>query len=189
MRASRVVRLLALLLLSPSAFCIPEGMAASRLWRAQVTPVPDPARVPESRATPTWLAWITPVQRPCLPPLLAPAVVFFASNAATTVPHGLAVLDTFGAALALPQYAGCRIIVSGHTDETGNADTNQRLSEQRATHVKHYLVEHWAVAPHRIVIRGYGASRPRGATKTPAEQAAHRRVEVTLEPPQVAVSG
>ena len=189
MRASRVVRLLALLLLSAAALCVPEGMAASRLRRAQVTPVPDPTGVPESQATLTWRAWITPAQRPCGPPLLAPAVVFFASNAATTVPHGLAVLDTFGAALALPQYAGCRIIVSGHTDETGNADTNQRLSEQRAAHVTHYLVEHWAVAPHRIVIRAYGASKPRGATKTPSEPAAHRRVEVTIELPQAAVSG
>ena len=151
--------------------------------------MPDPTVDPGSQATPTWLAWIMPAQRPCGPPLLAPAVVFFASNAATTVPHGLAVLDTFGAALALPQYAGCRIIVSGHTDETGNADTNQRLSEQRVAHVKYYLVEHWGVAPYRIVIRSYGASRPRGATKTPAEQAAHRRVEVTLEPPQAATSG
>jgi outer membrane protein OmpA-like peptidoglycan-associated protein len=50
-------------------------------------------------------------------------------------------------------------------------------------------VEHWGVAPHRIVIRGYGANRPRGATRTPTEQAAHRRVEVTLAPPQAAVSG
>jgi outer membrane protein OmpA-like peptidoglycan-associated protein len=151
--------------------------------------VGNPAAFSWTQATPMQLGAIRPQSLPCVPPLVAPAVVHFASNSATPLPRSLAHLETLRAVLTLPQYAGCRIRISGHTDETGAADTNQRLSEQRAANVKHYLVEHLAIAPHRIVVQGYGAMQPRSETPVPAGQAANRRVEITLEIPSAVAPG
>ncbi len=52
------------------------------------------------------------------------------------------------------------IIVSGHTDATGSAKGNQRLSEARAQAVVEYLVREWEYPKERFQAVGYGSTRP-----------------------------
>jgi OOP family OmpA-OmpF porin len=70
-----------------------------------------------------------------------------------------------------------RVEVAGHTDSTGSAATNVRLSEARAAAVRAYLARR-GVAPDRMVARGYGSSRPVAPNATAAGRARNRRVEL-----------
>lgn len=71
--------------------------------------------------------------------------------------------------------------VYGHTDNTGNPDANQQLSEQRAEAVKRYLVNK-GLSADRIVVKGYGSSQPlEGVDENSATgRAKNRRVQIVL---------
>lgn len=70
-----------------------------------------------------------------------------------------------------------RWIISGHTDNQGDAGHNQTLSEARAASVVTWLKAH-AVAEDRLVPQGYGASRPVADNSTANGRALNRRVEI-----------
>lgn len=65
--------------------------------------------------------------------------------------------------------------VEGHTDSSGSAATNQRLSRARAQAVVDHLAAR-GVDRSRMTARGYGFSRP--LPGRPASDPANRRVEV-----------
>lgn len=69
-----------------------------------------------------------------------------------------------------------KIILEGHTDSSGAANYNKKLSEKRAQAVKDVLVE-MGVADSRISVVGYGEERPVASNKTAAGKAQNRRVE------------
>ena len=70
-----------------------------------------------------------------------------------------------------------KLKISGHTDNTGNADRNLVLSQDRAQSARDYLVEH-GVASERIVDAvGYGITKPIADNNTRAGRAQNRRVE------------
>ncbi len=72
--------------------------------------------------------------------------------------------------------------VAGHTDSTGAAELNRRLSSERAHAVMAWLVAH-GVAPARLVAKGYGPDRPLSDNATDEGRARNRRVEFrVLEP-------
>ena len=87
--------------------------------------------------------------------------------------------DVRRVAALLAQTEGRRIAVEGHTDSSGAAASNQRLSEERAEAVRAALVG-GGVDPGRITAAGYGASRPVADNATPAGRAQNRRVEIVL---------
>ena len=70
--------------------------------------------------------------------------------------------------------------ISGHTDNTGMADKNQALSEERANAVASYLIKN-GVDAERIKSTGYGDTKPVADNKTPAGRAKNRRVELEVE--------
>jgi outer membrane protein OmpA-like peptidoglycan-associated protein len=72
-----------------------------------------------------------------------------------------------------------RIEVSGHTDNTGSASLNKRLSRARALTVKRYL-ESQGIAPERIEYEGYGFDRPIAPNTTAEGRAQNRRVEIEV---------
>ncbi len=86
-------------------------------------------------------------------------------------------------ALVLKEFKDTAIHVSGHTDSTGGADLNQRLSEERAASVGSYLRTQGIVAG-RIQTVGYGPRQPVASNDTEAGRAANRRVELSLIPLQ-----
>jgi outer membrane protein OmpA-like peptidoglycan-associated protein len=74
-----------------------------------------------------------------------------------------------------------RIVVEGHTDSTGSAETNQELSTKRAAAVRDALVSR-GVSADRISVEGFGAARPIADNTSQAGRANNRRVEIVLQP-------
>lgn len=72
-----------------------------------------------------------------------------------------------------------RIEVSGHTDDVGSDDTNQRLSKARANSVRSYLIKK-GIAADRLTAVGYGESKPIAANDTPEGRQKNRRTEVRI---------
>lgn len=72
-----------------------------------------------------------------------------------------------------------KIQVSGHTDNTGNAQSNQKLSENRAKSVYDYLIAN-QLAKTRLSFKGFGSAKPIAPNDTPEGKAQNRRTEFTV---------
>lgn len=73
------------------------------------------------------------------------------------------------------------MLVVGYTDSVGSDDTNQALSEKRATSVIHYLQQvcHWK--PYRMLTpTGMATADPLASNDTPEGRAQNRRVSVNI---------
>lgn len=75
------------------------------------------------------------------------------------------------------KYRDTTINVQGHTDSTGTAAYNQRLSNRRAQSVANYL-EDLGVRGSRIDANGYGESKPRASNASASGRQKNRRVEI-----------
>lgn len=113
--------------------------------------------------------------------LQAPENITFDVNRSEIRPQFRPVLDQL--ANSIRQYPGTVIRVEGHTDSTGSAALNQRLSEERALSVGSYLI-HRGIEPVRISTIGYGFNRPIADNSTDFGRAQNRRVEVLIIPVQ-----
>ncbi|MDD3080298.1 MAG: DUF5723 family protein [Paludibacter sp.] len=69
--------------------------------------------------------------------------------------------------------------VQGHTDNVGNPENNQKLSEARANSVRDYLISK-GIAEKRITAKGYGDTKPIASNKTWQGRAKNRRVEFMI---------
>jgi outer membrane protein OmpA-like peptidoglycan-associated protein len=69
--------------------------------------------------------------------------------------------------------------VGGHTDDSGPAPGNQRLSERRAQSAANYLTSQ-GVQSARVTVVGYGEDRPIESNATEAGQLANRRLEFVI---------
>ena len=72
-----------------------------------------------------------------------------------------------------------RIEIGGHTDNVGNATSNQKLSLDRANAVKDYLIGK-GIDGGRLTTKGYGLTQPIADNKTESGRAENRRTEVTI---------
>jgi len=77
------------------------------------------------------------------------------------------------------EYPDTDLLIVGHTDSSGSADLNQRLSEQRAASVKAYLSGK-GISGARIVTKGMGPSEPIADNATKDGMAKNRRVEFAI---------
>jgi outer membrane protein OmpA-like peptidoglycan-associated protein len=77
------------------------------------------------------------------------------------------------------EYKDTNILIVGHTDSSGGADLNQKLSEQRAASVKTYLSTK-GISAARIVTKGMGPSEPIADNATKDGMAKNRRVEFAI---------
>ena len=69
------------------------------------------------------------------------------------------------------------ILVVGHTDASGSAQTNQQLSQRRARAVASILAEQ-GISAERMYFQGAGASRPVADNADPLQRGKNRRVEI-----------
>jgi OOP family OmpA-OmpF porin len=67
--------------------------------------------------------------------------------------------------------------VHGHTDSTGSAAHNQRLSERRANAVRDYFIKQ-GISADRVRAKGFGESNPVASNDTAEGRALNRRVEL-----------
>jgi outer membrane protein OmpA-like peptidoglycan-associated protein len=72
------------------------------------------------------------------------------------------------------------LTISGHTDNVGKPESNQKLSEERAAAVKTYLVDH-GIAANRLTSLGFGDTQPIESNKTAAGRAKNRRVDIEVK--------
>jgi len=81
----------------------------------------------------------------------------------------------------LKEYPDSRFHIDGYTDSTGNAKSNQLLSERRANSVRDYLIAN-GIAADRLNSRGFGEDNPIDNNNTRSGRKNNRRVEVVLIP-------
>ena len=105
-------------------------------------------------------------------------VVLFRSGRADLTPESLGTLKRI--ATAFKGCAGTKLHVDGHTDDTGSADFNARLSLARAKTVANYLLTR-NIELARLIPAGFGFSRPVAPNTTAANKALNRRIEFTVE--------
>lgn len=101
----------------------------------------------------------------------------FETGSAIIKPESYAELDEILKSSVVAE--GLKVGVYGHTDNVGNADANQKLSEERANSVKNYLVSK-GLLEKRIESKGFGQNQPIADNKTASGKAQNRRVQIVL---------
>jgi outer membrane protein OmpA-like peptidoglycan-associated protein len=125
------------------------------------TPTPEPA----------------PAAKPAKGALAAGVIpgVGFAPGTARLLPSSYVALDSV--ALLLKADPNARVEIGAHTNKSGAAADDLRMTALQAEAVRDYLVVQ-GVAYQQIVARGYGSAVPLTRNATPRAQAANRRVEI-----------
>ncbi len=99
----------------------------------------------------------------------------FGVGKSTLQPGAETLLDDI--ATALKNFPDWSLRIVGHTDASGNAETNERLSLERANAIKAALVER-GVNTDRLLAAGAGQTRPIASNETAEGKALNRRVEL-----------
>ena len=73
-------------------------------------------------------------------------------------------------------------MVAGHTDSTGDDQSNQVLSLKRAESVRDWMRDTGDVPESCFAVQGYGESRPVATNDTAEGRTLNRRVEISLVP-------
>lgn len=77
---------------------------------------------------------------------------------------------------------GWLIVITGHSDATGDAQRNMALSHARAAAVRDWMQRMGDIPDSCFVVRGAGASEPIVSNDTEEGRGANRRVEISLIP-------
>ena len=109
-----------------------------------------------------------------------PNDISFDTGSAAIKPQLRAVLDPF--ANSLRDDPTARLMIVGHTDNTGSDAVNNPLSVERANSVRDYLTTR-GVAGARVETAGRGEREPVAENTTEAGRAKNRRVEIFLREP------
>lgn len=80
----------------------------------------------------------------------------------------------------LKQNPDLKISIEGHTDNTGNAQSNLTLSELRAKTVMNELIAK-GIAANRLKYKGWGQTKPIADNNTEEGKAKNRRVEIVKQ--------
>jgi len=103
--------------------------------------------------------------------------LFFATNKTYILPQSTQAMEDL--ATFLNENEGVTIRITGHTDNVGTDEANQKLSEGRANAVKKELIRR-GVDPDRMEAEGKGESEPVATNDTEEGRQLNRRVEFTI---------
>ena len=81
--------------------------------------------------------------------------------------------------MMLDEHPELNISIEGHTDNVGDNDMNQTLSEERAEAVRKQLIT-MGIKEDRLTSKGFGESKPIDTNDTPEGRAENRRVEILI---------
>ncbi len=101
--------------------------------------------------------------------------IYYRSNSAELEGRSKIVLEEFAA--YLKENPGIRIEIYGHTDNVGNAQSNQSLSADRALTVYENLEKMGVAKTQLAAFKGFGATVPVADNSTEAGRAKNRRTE------------
>ncbi|HWV65167.1 OmpA family protein, partial [Chitinophaga sp.] len=99
----------------------------------------------------------------------------FDTDKSTVTTAGKEVVEQIAA--ALKKGASLKILIEGHTDNTGDGAHNKKLSDDRANAVMNALVAD-GIEKSRLSAKGFGAERPLVANDNEENKAKNRRVEL-----------
>jgi len=105
--------------------------------------------------------------------------IFFETDKYILLPASYQALDEVAAVLQQDPYL--KLIIAGHTDNSGTPEKNQTLSEQRANAVLEHLHTEKGISKERLSSAGYGSTKPVADNGTQEGRALNRRVELTLK--------
>jgi len=100
--------------------------------------------------------------------------VLFVVGQSELLPESFAQLDLLSKFLTDNEHV--KIQLSGHTDNSGSAKLNQKLSEARVSTIKKYLIDK-GVPKNRISGTGYGGRKPIASNRREETRRLNRRVE------------
>lgn len=103
--------------------------------------------------------------------------LFFETGKATLTPESDPELKRI--VQVMQENASLQIEISGHTDNTGSDELNNKLSQDRADAVKNYLLNA-GVKSDRIRTKGYGKTKPKADNTTDEGRQMNRRVEFAI---------
>jgi outer membrane protein OmpA-like peptidoglycan-associated protein len=103
--------------------------------------------------------------------------IFFDTNKFDLKPESIAELDQLVSFLTVNPTL--HIEISGHTDNMGNDQLNQTLSENRAKSVYLYLINN-KIAAERLIFKGYGKTQPIAPNTTEEDRKKNRRTEFKI---------
>jgi outer membrane protein OmpA-like peptidoglycan-associated protein len=84
----------------------------------------------------------------------------------------------------LKKYPDIDVMVEGHTDDVGDEQYNQSLSDRRALAVHTYLISQ-GIDPGHMTHSGFGETRPVAGNDAPEGRQRNRRVDLVIpDPPQ-----
>ncbi|SFR61067.1 OmpA family protein [Maribacter stanieri] len=106
--------------------------------------------------------------------------VLFESGKSILKPEGIAALKKLAHNIAVLKKGN--VIVEGHTDDVGSAETNQKLSLARAKSVSAELKKLIPSSSFRWKEKGFGESQPMVENDTDENRAKNRRVDVLILP-------
>ena len=75
-----------------------------------------------------------------------------------------------------------KVVIEGHTDNTGADQANQILSEKRAKSVLDYLLQKSSTLKGKLTVSGYGSSMPIASNENKEGKEKNRRVSIILIP-------
>ncbi|WP_339482843.1 MULTISPECIES: OmpA family protein [unclassified Pseudomonas] len=119
-----------------------------------------------------------PLQLPT--PVRLDSLSLFSPGSAQLKPNSTKVL--IDALVGIKAQPGWLIVIAGHTDATGDASQNLRLSRARAAAVHDWMQHMGGIPDSCFAVQGFGASYPIASNDTEAGRAANRRVDIRLVP-------
>jgi outer membrane protein OmpA-like peptidoglycan-associated protein/ABC-type nitrate/sulfonate/bicarbonate transport system substrate-binding protein len=146
-----------------------DDRTVRRIWEAEGRQV--------AQRSEKYLASVASTGRPLF---TKPVTVNFHTGQSELTSEGMALLNQH----VVPQVqmaAGMYIRVEGNTDNLGDEDWNQGLSERRAGSIVEYLVSR-GVNRQRIVARGNGSAKPVASNRSIEGRARNRRTEILFIP-------
>lgn len=113
-------------------------------------------------------------------PVRLDSLSLFAIGSAQLKPDSTRVL--INALVDIKAQPGWLIVIAGHTDATGDAENNLRLSHARATAVHDWMQHMGGIPDSCFAVQGFGASQPIASNDTETGRATNRRVDIRLVP-------
>ena len=83
---------------------------------------------------------------------------------------------------ALKVFPGANVVIEGHTDSRGDANSNKVLSQGRAEAIQQYLVANLGLDPELVTAVGYGEERPIANNESAEGRVQNRRVDILIIP-------
>ncbi len=113
-------------------------------------------------------------------PVRLNSLSLFAMGSAQLKPESTKVL--INALVDIKAQPGWLIVVTGHTDATGNPEQNLQLSRDRASAVRDWMQRMGEIPDSCFAVQGFGASQPIASNDTETGRATNRRVDIRLVP-------